>query len=85
MVNKPRGFIYINGVAFPYPDRESGLQSVQTIVDSARNANGVMVGERVGRDMGKIELTWSVLTPESGARCFKSSPILPSLFATSTW
>lgn len=64
MVNKPRGFIYINGVAFPYPDRESGLQSVQTIVDSARNANGVMVGERVGRDMGKIELTWSVLTPE---------------------
>ena len=64
MVNKPRGFIYINGEAFPYPDRESGLQSVQTIVDSARNANGVMVGERVGRDMGKIELTWSVLTPE---------------------
>ena len=64
MVNKPRGFIYIIGVAFPYPDRESGLQSVQTIVDSARNANGVMVGERVGRDMGKIELTWSVLTPE---------------------
>lgn len=64
MADKPRGFIYINGVAFPYPDRESGLQSVQTIVDSARNANGVMVGERVGRDMGKIELTWSVLTPE---------------------
>ena len=68
LVNKPNGFIYLNGVAFPYPDKDSGLQSVQTIVDSARNANGVMVGERVGRDMGKIELTWNVLTPEEWSR-----------------
>lgn len=58
------GFIYINNVAFPYPDRESGLQQISTIVDSARTADGVMRGERVGRDMGKIELTWNVLTPE---------------------
>ena len=58
------GFIYINGTAFPYPDKDSGLQSVQTIVNSSRNANGIMVGERIGRDMGKLQLTWSVLTPE---------------------
>ena len=58
------GFIYINNVAFPYPDRESGLQQISTIVDSARTADGVMRGERVGRDMGKIDLTWNVLTPE---------------------
>lgn len=58
------GFIYINGVAFPYPDKESGLQQVSTVVDSARTADGVMRGERVGRDMGKIELTWNILTPE---------------------
>lgn len=58
------GFIFINGVAFPYPDRDSGLQQVSTIVNSARTADGVMRGERVGRDMGKIELMWNVLTPE---------------------
>jgi hypothetical protein len=58
------GFIYINGVAFPYPSRDSGLQQVSTLVDSARTADGVMRGERIGRDMGKIELTWAKLTPE---------------------
>ncbi len=58
------GFIFINGVAFPYPDRESGLQQVSTLVDSARTADGVMRGERIGRDIGKVELTWNALTPE---------------------
>lgn len=62
------GFIYINGVAFPYPDKDSGLQQVSTIVDSARTADGVMRGERIGRDMGKLELTWSVLTPETWSK-----------------
>lgn len=62
------GFIYINGIAFPYPSKSSGLQQVSTIVDSARTADGVMRGERIGRDMGKIELTWSVLTPEVWSR-----------------
>lgn len=62
------GFIYINGVAFPYPDRDSGLQQVSTLVDSARTADGVMRGERIGRDMRKIELTWSVLTPETWSK-----------------
>ena len=65
MVN---GFIYINGVAFPYPSRDSGLQQVSTIVDSARTADGVMRGERIGRDMAKIELTWAVLTPDVWSR-----------------
>ena len=62
------GFIYINGVAFPYPDKDSGLQQVSTLVDSARTADGVMRGERIGRDMRKIELTWSVLTPETWSK-----------------
>lgn len=62
------GFIYINGVAFPYPDKDSGLQQVSTLVDSARTADGVMRGERIGRDVGKIELTWSVLTPETWSK-----------------
>lgn len=62
------GFIYINGVAFPCPDKDSGLQQVSTIVDSARTVDGVMRGERIGRDMGKLELTWSVLTPETWSK-----------------
>lgn len=61
MVN---GFIYINDIAFPYPDKDSGLQTVATLVSSARTADGVMRGEKIGRDVSKIELTWNVLTPE---------------------
>ena len=58
------GFIFINGTAFPYPDKDSGLQTVSTLVNAARTADGVMRGEKIGRDQSKIELTWNVLTPE---------------------
>lgn len=58
------GFIYINDIAFPYPDKDSGLQTIATLVNSARTADGVLRGEKVGRDQSKIELTWNVLTPE---------------------
>ena len=58
------GFIYINEMAFPYPDKDSGLQTIATLVNSARTADGVMRGEKIGRDQSKIELTWNVLTPE---------------------
>lgn len=56
-------FIYINNTPFPYPDKDSGLQGTYTIVDSARSLDGVMRGERIGRDMAKIELKWSALSP----------------------
>ena len=58
------GFIYINEMPFPYPDKDSGLQTIATLVNSARTADGVMRGEKIGRDQSKIELTWNVLTPE---------------------
>ena len=58
------GFIYINDMPFPYPDKDSGLQTVATLVNSARTADGVMRGEKIGRDQSKIELMWNVLTPE---------------------
>ena len=60
----PNGFIFINEIAFPYPDKDSGLQTVATLVSSARTADGVMRGEKIGRDQSKIELSWNVLTPE---------------------
>lgn len=31
-----------------------------------------MRGERIGRDMGKIELTWNVLTPETWSRMLQA-------------
>ena len=58
------GVIYINDMPFPYPDKDSGLQTVATLVNSARTADGVMRGEKIGRDQSKIELMWNVLTPE---------------------
>ncbi len=65
------GFIYINDIAFPYPDKESGLQTISTLVNSARTADGVMRGEKIGRDQSKIELTWNVLTPEQWSSMLK--------------
>lgn len=65
------GFIYIDGTPFPYPDAASGLQSVYTIVNSSRTADGVMRGERIGRDMHKVELTWNMLSPEEWSKMLK--------------
>ena len=56
-----QSFITINGTKFPQP-RSLELLSA-TIVDSARNANGVVVGQKVGRDQQKLNnLFWGYLT-----------------------
>lgn len=59
-----QAMIYVNGVAIPYPAR--GLEiMVATLVDSARNANGVVVGQKIGRDQYKLNsLQWPWLTAE---------------------
>lgn len=71
MINKDTGYIYINGTPLPYPSKDSGLQTVSTMVESARTADGVMRGERVGRDLTKIELTWNVLMPGEWANILR--------------
>ena len=63
MLHKNKGFLYINSTPIPYPDKDSGIQTISTVVDSARTADGVMRGEKIGRDLTKIEMTWNVLTP----------------------
>ena len=52
-------FIKINGRDYPCPRR--GLEMmVATIVDSARNANAVVVGQVVGREQQKLNnLEWA--------------------------
>lgn len=55
-------YLAINGVSIPYPKR--GVKAtVVTVVDSGRNADGVVVGQRIGRDQYKIDtLEWPYLT-----------------------
>ena len=58
------GLITVNGVDIPYPKRGLNIQ-VATLVDSARNANGVVVGQKIGRDQYKLNaLEWPWLTAE---------------------
>ena len=55
-------FIRINGKKFPYPAPGAGF-IVATVVDAGRNANGVIVAQRLGRDQQKIDNTiWPHLT-----------------------
>jgi hypothetical protein len=57
-------YLKINGYELPPPKR--GVHPiVTTIVDAGRNANGAVIGQRVGRDQYKIDgLEWSWLTAE---------------------
>lgn len=67
-----QSFITINGTKFPQPRR--GLEMLSaTIVDSARNANGVVVGQKVGRDQQKLNnLFWGYLTAQQLIDDFES-------------
>lgn len=58
-------YITINGNAYPCPRR--GLEMLTaTIVDSGRNANGVVVGQKVGRDQQKLNsLQWAYMDAET--------------------
>lgn len=60
-------FISINGIAVPYPNQ--GLEFIDTTaVNSARNANGAMVGQVVGRRQQKINnLVWASLPAKTWA------------------
>lgn len=58
--------ISIGGYNFPEPSTYSATTS--TIVDSARNVAGYVVGSVVRNDVAKIEVTWKYLTAEQWAR-----------------
>lgn len=58
-------FITINGREFPAPARFPKLMKT-TLVDAARNANGQVVGQKIGRDQNKVDsLTWPVLDADT--------------------
>lgn len=45
----------------PYPDNDSGLQTIATAVNGAFNGLNQFIGQKVGRDRGKVELSWKVM------------------------
>ena len=55
-------YIAINGYELPSPKR--GVEAiVTTLVDAGRDANGTVVGQRIGRDQYKLNnLDWPWLT-----------------------
>lgn len=57
--------VSINGYNFPEPSTYSAVTS--TIVDSARNVSGYVVGSVVRADVAKIELSWKYLTVQQWA------------------
>ena len=81
--------VSIGSFAFPEPSTYSAVTS--TIVDSARNVNGKVVGAVVRNDVAKIELTWKYLTAQQWATIlslFTSSFYNEVYFlnqATNTW
>lgn len=65
--------VTIGGVALPEPSTYNAQTS--TIVDSARNVQGKMIGAVVRDDVAKVELSWRYLPVEEWSkigRLFKS-------------
>ncbi len=57
--------VTIGGYNFPEPSSYSATTS--TIVDSARNVSGYVVGTVVRQDVAKVELSWKYLTAQQWA------------------
>ncbi len=57
--------VSIGGFEFPEPSTYNATTS--TIVDSARNVSGVVVGAVVRSDVAKIEMSWRYLTADQWA------------------
>lgn len=69
-----RALVSVGDYDFPEPSAYSGNTS--TLVDSARNAQGVMIGAVIRDDSAKVEISWKYLTIEQWARiqkCFRQS------------
>ena len=57
--------VTVGGQALPEPSTYNAVTS--TIVDSARNVKGVMIGAVVRNDVAKIEMTWRFLSASAWA------------------
>ena len=57
--------VSIGGFEFPEPSTYNAVTS--TIVDSARNVSGYVVGAIVRNDVAKVEMSWKYLTAQQWA------------------
>lgn len=57
--------VTVAGTPIPEPSKYSGTTA--TIVDSARNAQGQMIGSVIRDDVGKIEMSWNFITAQDWA------------------
>ena len=64
-----RALVTVDGYDFPEPSTYSANTS--TLVDSARNVEGRMVGSVIRDDISKVEISWKYLTVEQWARILK--------------
>ena len=71
-IERASNFLIVNGVKFPPPAR--GLEIVHSqAVDSGRNVNGAVVGQKVGRKLWKLNnLQWNALDAETWAAMKKA-------------
>lgn len=60
-----KALVSVAGVELPEPSFYSGNTS--TIVDSARNVSGYVIGSVVRHDVAKVELKWRYLTAQQWA------------------
>ena len=60
-----RALVSIGNYDLPEPSEYSG--TVATLVDSARNSKGEVVGAVIREDVAKVELTWNFITPDKWA------------------
>ena len=57
-------FLNVNGVDYPCPAVGFNY-TISTVVNAGRNANGATIGQRVGRDLYKLDtLHWVGLDPD---------------------
>lgn len=66
-----KSYLKINGTSVPQPKRGLSILDA-TIVDSSRNAEGVVVGQIVGRRQSKLQnLEWAYLTASEWSRILR--------------
>lgn len=72
--NDRTGFLYLGtspdtdrehySIAMPYPTVGRAVFETSRMVDSARNANGALVGRQVGRSVAKQNMAWDKIDCE---------------------
>ena len=68
-----KALVSVGGYDFPEPAKDGYSGNTSTLVDSARNTQGVMVGSVIRDDVAKVEMKWSYLTVKQWAdmlKCF---------------